>query len=160
MKKKVYYSLLFIIITFIILFISSIRVNISPSAPEGIYIVNYFSKIFKPGDFIIYKMPKDYQIYISDTFKKLDTIKEIKAVVGDTVYIKNNIIFINNEPSGKIKYNIPLVLNENKYVLNDNEFLTLSDNEDSIDGRYYGLINRKKIKYKAYLLYEYKRIVE
>lgn len=141
----------------LIIFISSLRFNISPSAPEGIYLVNYISRTFNKGDYVIYKIPKEYKEYIPEKFQSLDTIKKIKATKGDVVYIRENEIFINDKKYTIIKYDIPVKLNENKYILEDNEYLTLSNNEDSLDGRYYGVINKSKIKYKAYLIYEYKK---
>lgn len=129
-----------------------LRVNISDSSPKGIYFVNYYSKKYKIGDYIIYKLPKEYNKYSSSGLENLDTIKQIYGKQGDFVEIKNNKVYLNSKYIENIYLNIPI---KNKSIkIKKDEYFTMSKNKLSLDSRYYGVINKENIKYKAYLLKE------
>lgn len=79
---------------------------------------------------------------MNETVKELDTVKQIKAIKGDKINIKNNKLYINDKFAVDIVYDIPLFFKD-EYILKENEFLTLSNVDSSLDGRYYGAIKRK-----------------
>lgn len=147
---------LLIIFVSIILIFSNIRINISKSAPLGVYLVNRFSNKYEKGDYIVYRIDDEYKKYVSDELRDLDTVKEIKGTERDEVEYVDNKVLINKKEIGTIDYNIPINSNK-KYIISKDEFLTIGDVENSIDGRYYGTIKRKDIKYKVYLIYRFNK---
>lgn len=148
--KKIIKITIYIIIILSILALP-IRVNISSSAPKGIYYVNIFNKKYKKGDYIIYEMPEEYKYYVHENLKELETIKEIYAVENDEIKIIDNRVYINDKFVDNIYFDIPIKI-KGSYKLKKDEFLTMSKEKYSLDGRYYGIIKKEKIKYKAYLL--------
>ncbi|WP_064590822.1 signal peptidase I [Streptobacillus moniliformis] len=145
----------FIILALILIVFSNIEVNVSESAPLGIYLINRFSKSYDKGDYVIYRIDERYKEYVREDLKELDTVKQIKAIAGDEIEYIDNKIYINKEEVGEILYNIPINSNK-KYIIPENEFLTIGDVNYSVDGRYYGTIKKKDIKYKVHLIYRFK----
>lgn len=155
LKRRLDISFFVFIISFIFLMFQ-IKVNISESSPPGIYLANRFSKKFNVGDYIVYKSPKNYEKYADENLRGLDTIKKVYAKQGDVIYRLNNEIYINNNKTVNIVFTkIPSILTSG--VIAKGDYLTLSDKNTSLDGRYYGTINEKDIKYKAYLIYRFKK---
>ncbi|AVL43371.1 S26 family signal peptidase [Streptobacillus moniliformis] len=142
----------FIVLATILIVFSNIRVNISESSPIGIYLVNRFSKNYSKGDYVVYRIDKKYKEYVNEKLKDLDTVKQIKGVAGDEVEYIDNKIYINKENVAEIIYEIP-INSRKKYIISENEFLTIGDVSYSVDGRYYGTIKKKDIKYKVHLIY-------
>ncbi|CAM3109251.1 signal peptidase I [Streptobacillus felis] len=140
----------------IILIFSNIKINISESSPIGIYLINRFSKTYKKGDYIIYKINDKYRQYIKTNQSKLDTVKQIKGIKGDEIEYIDNYLYINKEKIAEIIYDIEINAKQ-KYTIPENEVLTIGEVDESIDGRYYGTIKEKDIKYKVYLIYRFKR---
>ncbi|RRD40354.1 signal peptidase I [Leptotrichia sp. OH3620_COT-345] len=130
--------------------VSNIIINISESSPTGIYIINRFSKNYKINDYIVYETPKEYKKYADKKLQNLPALKKVKAAEGDKIEITENTLFINGKREGILKYNIPSKIKNN--TLKKEEYFTFSENENSLDSRYYGVIDKEKIKYKAYLL--------
>ncbi|WP_064608914.1 signal peptidase I [Streptobacillus moniliformis] len=151
MIKKIERIYIIVLATILIVF-SNIRVNISESSPIGIYLVNRFSKKYKKGDYIVYRIDNEYKEYVNKELKDLDTVKQIKGIAGDEIEYIDNKIYINKEEVGEIIYEIP-IKSRKKYIIPENEFLTIGDVSYSVDGRYYGTIKKKDIKYKVHLIY-------
>lgn len=144
---------IFLLIAFILI---NFKVNISESAPIGIYFINRLSKKYDRGDYVVYKINSKYREYMLEELRKLDTIKQIKGIENDRVKYENNKIFINDKLMGKVLFNIP-INSKKEYTIPKDEFLTIGDVDYSLDGRYYGLIKKEDIKYKAYLIYRFKK---
>ena len=147
--KKLILTLLIGIFTLFV--IKHIHFNVTPSSPIGIYYSYKYNK-FKKGDYVVYKMNDKYKKYVSPKFKDLLTIKKIVATYRDTIEIKNGNIYINGKYMGRMLKGIPTTLEEGKTTLSDDEVFTMSNRDDSLDGRYYGTIKIKDIKAKAILL--------
>lgn len=146
--KKLLLTIFICCVTFLIL--KHIAINLTPSAPLGIYLT-YNGKKLKKGDYIIYKMNPNYEKYIDENMRDLMTIKQIAATCGDKIRIIGDDIYINKTYMGKMIEGIPTVLS-NEMVLKNDEVFTMSKNSNSLDGRYYGAIKVKDIKSKAILL--------
>lgn len=134
-----------------------IRVNISPSSPVGFYLIDPISIVYKNiklGDYVVYEMPREYKKYAAKELENLKSIKRVYAKEGDDIDVKGNEVYINQLYVGKILDTIPSKLKKKR--VSKNQILTLSENENSLDGRYYGLLDFSDIKYKAYLIYEIK----
>lgn len=134
----------------LLMILNHIRINLTPSSPLGFYYI-YKSKKFKKGDYIVYEMPNEYKKYTFNEMRDILTVKKIAAIQGDKISVRNKKIYINNVCMGKMLDGIPTTLPE-ELVLDEKEVLTLSDRDDSLDGRYYGTIKIKDIKSNAILL--------
>lgn len=138
------------------------------------FIDRYILKFKSPkmGDIVVFKWPID---------EKKDFIKRVIGVGGDTVEIRNDILYINNEQI-KTKYvddfrdeevrrakkytefldNLEhFILDEKKsnenlgpITIPENSIFVMGDNRDnSHDSRYWGVVEENKIKGKALIIY-------
>ncbi len=127
-------------------------------------LVNKFYYRFHPpshGDIIVFKFPKD---------SSKDYIKRIVAVGGDTVEIRDKIVYINGAAemghfaiySDPLIYSDPEGLNKN-YVRRDNlpqikipsrKLFVLGDNRDaSNDSRFWGMVDESDVRGRAFFIY-------
>jgi signal peptidase I len=115
----------------------------------------YASKKPQRGDIIVFKYPVDL---------KKDFIKRVVGLPGDTIEGRDKIIYVNNEsleepyaahtdphiyPKGKQERD-----NFGPITVPENAFFVMGDNRDqSFDSRYWGFVDRKSIKGKAFVIY-------
>lgn len=111
-----------------------------------------------PGDVIIFQYPKDLS---------RDFIKRVVAVPGQTVEIKNKILYVDNKRTidpPKSKYVDPFILNRKSSggsrdnygpeIVPEGHYFVMGDNRDSSDdSRYWGFLDRNLIRGKAFMLY-------
>ena len=76
-------------------------------------------------------------------------MKRIVADFNDTLEIKRNRIFVNDESYGEL---LPLEIEKPSLKIAKGCYYTLSKQQNSFDSRYYGQVCRKEILYKAYFL--------
>lgn len=95
----------------------------------------------------------DYDIKVDDVIiakiNGTDVIKRVVAVPGDSVEIKDGIVYVNDEKySGNYDYRTDYAgIASEKILLREDEYFILGDNrEDSYDSRYYGAIRTENIK--------------
>jgi signal peptidase I len=109
----------------------------------------------KHGDVIVFKFPKD---------KSIDYIKRVIGVPGDTIKIKNKQIFINNKPiedphahfTSKTIFKGTVSPRDNfgPITVPEGKIFAMGDNRDnSSDGRFWGFVDQKDIRGKAFILY-------
>lgn len=154
--KSALINIIFIISIVILFILFHLKINISPSSPLGVYYV-YKPKKINKGDYIIYDLPEKYQKYMNDkllSYTKGLTIKKVYAAKGDYIDNKDGQIYINGEPKGKVNEYIESSFETKE--LEENEYFTLSDEEQSLDSRYYGPIKKENIKGKGILIYKFK----
>lgn len=123
------------------------------------------------GDIIIFKYPQD---------ERIDFVKRIIGIPGDTIQIKNDDVYVNNEKLelkyiekykdnrmeadryqeslGNISYRILDDFKKHEYfgpiVVPEDEYFVMGDNRDnSHDSRYWGTVKRHKIQGKAIFIY-------
>jgi len=117
------------------------------------------------GDVIVFRYPRD---------ERLDYIKRCIAVGGDTVEIRNKVVYVNGKrvpdpplakyssytlPPGKIERGIypPGAGNRDNYgpvVVPEGYYFMMGDNRDnSADSRYWGFLPRENIIGKALIIY-------
>ncbi len=106
----------------------------------------------KVGDIIVFRYPKD---------RSLDYIKRIAGVPGDTLEMRNKVLFRNGvevkEPY--TQHSQPLVMipgrdNWGPITVPEDKFFALGDNrDDSSDSRFWGFLDRKDIRGKAWRIY-------
>ena len=141
--------------------IIGIYINTTPSLPVGFYkvvdepILSGAYVAFCPQQDEVFDMARD-RSYINQGdcpggYGLL--LKRVFALSGDTVSIDQTGIFVNGEHlpnSAQLKTDAegqPLPQYRLKAVLNDSEYLLLSDlNPQSFDARYFGLIARSQIQ--------------
>jgi len=109
----------------------------------------------KPNDIVVFKFPRD---------PSLDYIKRVIAVAGDEVEIRNKRIFINGKPFAD-KHGVfsdPRVLPANvsprdnfgPVKVPEGHIFVMGDNRDnSYDGRFWGFVDLKAVRGKAFILY-------
>lgn len=109
----------------------------------------------KPNDIVVFKFPKN---------PKLDYIKRVIAVAGDTVEIRNKHIFINGQPfkdehgvftdSKILPANTAPRDNFGPVKVPSGKIFAMGDNRDnSFDGRFWGFVDLKAVRGKAFILY-------
>lgn len=98
-----------------------------------------------PGEIVVIDAPNDNRSYI----------KRVIAKGGDTIEFKDGEVFVNGN---KLEENYTSTdytdyENQDSYTLNENEYFVMGDNRlpnMSVDSRYFGPINKKRIKSVAY----------
>ena len=135
---------------------------------------HYVLQIKKPkrGDIVVFKWPRN---------EKKDFIKRVIGVQGDTIEIRDDILYVNNEKTetkyigtyrdrdlgradqwleflGETKHSILDVHNRNEdfgpRVVPKNALFVMGDNRDqSLDSRYWGFVSLNKVKGKAFIIY-------
>lgn len=107
------------------------------------------------NDIIVFKYPKD---------PKLDYIKRVIGVAGDTVAIRNKKVFINGKPfvDEHGVFRDVNVLSADKgprdnfgpVTVPPGKLLVMGDNRDnSYDGRFWGFVDLEAVRGKAFLIY-------
>ena len=100
---------------------------------------------------VLNKINNDYERYdiVVVHTEHGEIIKRVIALPGETIQCNNNKIYINGRKLEK-DYGMGTTSNINKTKLKDDEYFVLGDNrENSMDSRYYGPINIKRIKGKT-----------
>jgi len=110
----------------------------------------------KKGDIVVFKYPED---------PSKDFIKRVIATEGDTLEIINKKLYVNDKPvtgeqyaihkSNKI-YSAMVSSRDNlrKILVPENKLFVMGDNRDnSHDSRFWGFVDLKAIKGKAFIIY-------
>jgi len=109
----------------------------------------------KPNDIVVFEFPKD---------PDLDYIKRVIAVAGDIVEIRNKKIIINGKPFTDLHgvFKDPAIHpaaldprdNFGPVTVPAGKIFTMGDNRDnSSDGRFWGFVDLKAIRGKAWIIY-------
>jgi signal peptidase I len=107
------------------------------------------------GDIIVFEYPKN---------KTIDFIERVVAVGGDTVEIRNKGLYVNNNlvKETQVVYQKPDVIpasesprdNFGPITVPDGSFFVMGDNrDDSADSRFFGFVDKSKIKGTARQIY-------
>lgn len=103
------------------------------------------------GDICVFKYPED---------ESKDFIKRVIGLPGETIEIRNKVVFINGEPIDEPyvehkdpTYN-PMRDDFGPFTIPQDEYFMLGDNrEGSHDSRFWGTVKRSKIVGKALIIY-------
>lgn len=109
----------------------------------------------QPNDIVVFKFPRD---------PKLDYIKRVIAVAGDTIEVRDKKISINGKPFEDLHgvHTDPRVLpasssprdNFGPVTVPEDHIFVMGDNRDnSFDGRFWGFVDLKAVRGKAFLIY-------
>jgi signal peptidase I len=103
----------------------------------------------KRGDVIVFKYPRD---------ERKDFIKRVVGLPGERVEMRGTTVYINGEPLKEeyARYNGNITHRNNfgPVRVPDGHLFVMGDNRDnSKDSRYWGFLDIKKIKGKAFLIY-------
>ena len=143
-KRLIVYG---VIIISMLVFSKYLAVNVQSSLPIGIYVI-IPAKEVKKNDIVVFDLDKKYDKYYK-TRKIKYPMKRIVADSNDSLEIKRNRIFVNDESYGEL---LPLGLEKPSLKIDKGCYYTLSKQPNSFDSRYYGQVCRKEILYKAYFL--------
>ena len=106
-------------------------------------------------DVIVFKFPED---------ESKDFIKRVIGLPGDTVEVREKIVYINGEPleepyaehGDKMVYPAGIQPRDNfgPVVVPEDSYFVMGDNRDfSLDSRYWGFVKLNKIKGRAFIIY-------
>lgn len=106
------------------------------------------------GDIIVFANPNDPEV---------DYIKRVIGVPGDKIKIVNKQLFVNDKPvkedyvqfkfKNTIEPNSPRDNFAEITIPKDNYFMMGDNRDDSLDSRFWGLVDRPKLKAKAWKIY-------
>lgn len=138
-----------------------IAINLTPSIPAGVYFT-YPARNIKIGDIVIFEIPEDIKEIIYEReyiFRNChEFIKQVGALEGAKIENREGKLYIDGKeigkifPSDKAGRKFPQIEN---FEVSKNHFFPIGNHENSFDGRYYGEINKNKIRKKAKLLYKF-----
>ena len=109
----------------------------------------------QPGDIVVFKFPRD---------PRVDYIKRVIAVAGDTVEVRDKKVYVNGKPIDD-KYAVhtdPRILprsvsprdNFGPVTVPAGKIFVMGDNRDnSYDGRFWGFVDLNAVLGKAYVIY-------
>ena len=109
----------------------------------------------QPGDIIVFKFPRD---------PRVDYIKRVIAVAGDTVEVRDKKVYVNGKPFDD-RYAVhtdPRILprsvsprdNFGPVTVPQGKVFVMGDNRDnSFDGRFWGFVDLDAVLGKAYIIY-------
>lgn len=109
----------------------------------------------KHGDIVVFKYPED---------PEKDFIKRVIAIQGDKVEIKDKRLYVNNQLQTHdfALYTSPHIIpsglgprdNYGPVTVPENSIFVMGDNRDSsLDSRFWGFVNLKAVKGKAFMIY-------
>jgi len=106
------------------------------------------------GDIIVFKYPEN---------PTKDFIKRVIATEGDTIEEKNKVVYVNGEPvTETYAYHYdPTMLSANdrrdtfgRILVPKDKIFVMGDNRDhSYDSRFWGFVDEKEVKGKAFIIY-------
>ena len=114
-----------------------------PTINDGDFLLCLRQKELQRGDIV-------YLLRVENHYYPHRMIKRIVGMPGDSLVIKDGILYINGEKETN-NFDIPVMNDpgvlENTLRLKDDEYFVLGDNRNnSKDSRYYGVFNKKQIK--------------
>ncbi|WP_319541860.1 signal peptidase I [uncultured Pseudodesulfovibrio sp.] len=103
------------------------------------------------GDIVVFKFPED---------ETKDFIKRVIALPGETIEIRNKVVYINGQPIDEpyvqhTKFTRDPIRDDfGPFIVPQDEFFVMGDNrEGSYDSRWWGPVKRQKIVGKALVIY-------
>lgn len=106
------------------------------------------------GDVIVFRFPED---------KEKDFIKRVIGVPGDTIQVKNKVLFVNGQAQNESyaiydrSFSPPGMSERDNFgpvSVPEHAYFVMGDNRDhSLDSRFWGFVDFSELKGKAFLIY-------
>ena len=107
----------------------------------------------KRGDIVVFKFPQD---------PKMDFIKRVVGIPGDTVECRNKVVYVNGEPEANVH-----AVHKDAFILRgnprdnfgpikvpENSLFVMGDNRDrSNDSRFWKFVSYSQLRGKAFMIY-------
>lgn len=147
-----------VIAILLFLFGSPFYVNTSPSAPTGIYIINFERKpVLHKGDYVVVTCPYSFpEIGIN---KDTVFLKKVKGLCGETFEVTDSAL-IKDSDVYPINHSLSYLphLDPGKYTIREDMVLLLNDMDYSLDSRYFGPLPKNLVIHRVHLLLAFQSI--
>ncbi len=148
----------------------ALKLNLSSSIQEGLYLANFTSKI-KKGDIGIICVPSQLYANIAINsglpisfftcqYSTTPMLKHIVGQHGDSIKVTNNGIVVNGQLMKHSKpvpwlraYALPVNMSSTAIKLSKDEYFVLGETDNSFDSRYFGVLSKEYILGNAILLW-------
>ena len=151
----------FTIIFSLIYFKCNYVINVTPSLPLGIYILEKVRDL-KQGDIVLFDIDEEAKQMMYERgyipAKNTKLLKTIGALENNKINVVDSILYVDGENYGRIlekdleNRKLPSI----EIKMDKGNFLALTKKKLSYDSRYFGQVNLDKIEKKAKLVYEFK----
>lgn len=121
----------------------SMETTIMPN--DRVFVNKFIYRFTEPerGDIIVFKYPVD---------PTKDYVKRLIGLPGETIEMRNGVVYINNKPLKEPYLTQPSTGNYGPITVEKGHYFMLGDNRDnSEDSRYWGQLPAKNIKGKVFL---------
>ena len=123
--------------------------NVSDSAPLGVYVSCPFDKEFKYNDYVIVRLDRDY----GNLKKGQLLLKKVKGLPEDTYIREEGKFLVRGEEFPVVETNLLPQLQVGNYFVHEGEILLLNNRDNSFDGRYIGTMKKSDIVQKVILIF-------
>lgn len=126
---------------------SSMEPSIIPGDRLFVQKVTHRITGFERGDVVVFKPPTESGL-------QEDLIKRLIALPGDTVEVKESVLYINGEPQEEPYISEPINYEMSPLTVPEDSIFVLGDNRNySLDSHVWGFANINSVKGKAWVTY-------
>ena len=126
--------------------------NVSPSAPQGLYIATPIQSLTR-GDYVVVRLPEAVEsLHVKKDYLLL---KRVQGFPGESYTIDASALRTEQRSYPICRSDLLPQQEQGTYIVPEGELLLLNDPDDSFDSRYLGSIKQTQIDKKVLLLLSY-----